>query len=75
MDIPPLHVDLTDWIVIGEQNKISVTVRNDDPPNSRWYSGSGIYRPVHLAGGVSCSCGALGGLCDHSGGGTRGHPP
>lgn len=42
------HVDLTDWIRIGQENKISVTARNDDQPNSRWYSGSGIYRPVHL---------------------------
>lgn len=27
---------------------ITVAVDNADGPNSRWYSGSGIYRPVHL---------------------------
>jgi hypothetical protein len=31
----------------GKQ-KITVIARNDDQPNSRWYTGSGIYRPVWL---------------------------
>lgn len=33
---------------IGEENTIKVFVDNGAEPNSRWYSGSGIYRPVTL---------------------------
>ncbi|MDD2220001.1 MAG: beta-galactosidase, partial [Desulfoplanes sp.] len=32
----------------GEENLLSVTVDNSRQPNSRWYSGSGIYRNVRL---------------------------
>ena len=32
----------------GEENVLSVTVDNSELPNSRWYTGSGIYRPVWL---------------------------
>lgn len=32
----------------GEQNTLSVVADNSKLPNSRWYSGSGIYRPVSL---------------------------
>ena len=41
-------VDLTDYIRIGEENVLQVFVHNSQVPNSRWYSGSGIYRPVFL---------------------------
>ncbi len=30
------------------KNKVSVTARNSDQPNSRWYTGTGIYRPAAL---------------------------
>ena len=30
----------------GEENEIRVEAFNADQPNSRWYSGAGIYRPV-----------------------------
>ena len=30
------------------ENRIKVIARNADQPNSRWYSGSGVYRPVRL---------------------------
>ncbi len=32
----------------GEENTLTVLVDNSEMPNSRWYSGAGIYRPVHL---------------------------
>ena len=32
----------------GEQNTITVLADNSKLPNSRWYSGAGIYRPVWL---------------------------
>jgi beta-galactosidase len=39
--------DITDKIKFGEQNTIAVQVKNEGQ-NSRWYSGSGIYRHVWL---------------------------
>ena len=39
--------DLTPYIVKGK-NVIAVKVDNSQQPNSRWYSGSGIYRHVRL---------------------------
>jgi beta-galactosidase len=49
--------DLTPYIVWGGKNVVAVRVDNSDQPNSRWYSGCGIYRhvwltkchPVHVA--------------------------
>lgn len=40
--------DLTPFIKIGQQNVLAVRVDNSEQPNSRWYSGSGIYRNVRL---------------------------
>ena len=42
------YVDVTDNLKNGEDNLIQVIARNADQPNSRWYSGAGIYRPVNL---------------------------
>lgn len=49
--------DLTPYIKWGEENVVAVRVDNAEQPNSRWYSGCGIYRnvwltkmnPVHVA--------------------------
>ncbi len=40
--------DLTPHIRWGEENVIAVRVDNSMQPNSRWYTGSGIYRNVWL---------------------------
>ena len=40
--------DLTPYIKFGENNVIAVKVDNSKQPNSRWYSGSCIYRNVWL---------------------------
>ena len=41
--------DLTHFLIPGnEPNVIAVRVDNSEQPNSRWYSGSGIYRNVWL---------------------------
>ena len=47
------YVDCAPYLHAGE-NELRVIVRNADQPNSRWYSGAGIYRPVQLwtAGGA-----------------------
>lgn len=42
------YVDLTDKLVIGKDNELKVIADNSETPNSRWYSGSGIYRSVNL---------------------------
>lgn len=44
----PFAVDITNQIYCGEQNKIKVVVNPSMQPNSRWYSGAGIYRSVEL---------------------------
>ncbi|MCR5078436.1 MAG: glycoside hydrolase family 2 protein [Bacilli bacterium] len=41
------YVDLTPYLKEGE-NEVEVKCFNKDQPNSRWYSGTGIYRPVSL---------------------------
>lgn len=45
-------VPLAPFLKHGEENTIKVEAINHDQPNSRWYSGTGIYRPVwlHLLG-------------------------
>ena len=47
------YVDCAPYLHAGE-NELRVIARNADQPNSRWYSGAGIYRPVQLwtAGGA-----------------------
>ena len=40
--------DLTPYIKWGRKNVVAVKVDNSKQPNSRWYSGSGIYRNVWL---------------------------
>lgn len=42
------YVDTKDALLYGGENEIRVIARNSDQPNSRWYSGTGIYRPVFL---------------------------
>lgn len=41
-------VDLDSYLNFGKDNTIEVVVQNHLQPNSRWYTGTGIYRPVHL---------------------------
>ena len=41
--------NLTPYLNFGaSENTVAVKVDNSQQPNSRWYSGSGIYRNVHL---------------------------
>lgn len=49
--------DITQYLKYGANNTIAIRVDNSDQPNSRWYSGCGIYRnvwltkqnPIHIA--------------------------
>ena len=36
------------FIKYGQDNEIEVVVHNENEPNSRWYSGSGIYRNIKI---------------------------
>ncbi|MBN1183443.1 MAG: DUF4982 domain-containing protein [Bacteroidales bacterium] len=40
--------DLTPYVIFNQPNQLVVRVDNSLQPNSRWYTGSGIYRNVHL---------------------------
>ncbi len=42
------YVRLNDFVDEEKENEIRVIAHNDDQPNSRWYPGTGIYRPVWL---------------------------
>ena len=42
------YVDITHEVKINETNVLKVIAYNSDQPNSRWYSGCGILRPVYL---------------------------
>jgi beta-galactosidase len=44
----PFAYDLTPHLMLGGTNMIAVRVDNSRQPNSRWYSGSGIYRHVRI---------------------------
>ncbi len=53
MEAPPygytdFSIDLNGLVQPDGENEIAVIARNADQPNSRWYSGTGIYRPVWL---------------------------
>lgn len=48
------YVDITPYLEIGRDNELKVIARNADQPNSRWYTGSGIYRPVWMYTGGVC---------------------
>ena len=47
----PFYVDLTDYVTFGENNRVTINVNTSMQPNSRWYSGSGLYRGVCLMNG------------------------
>ena len=42
------YVEANEFLHFGMKNQIQVIAHNADQPNSRWYSGAGIYRPVSL---------------------------
>ncbi|MBR4731745.1 MAG: DUF4982 domain-containing protein [Lachnospiraceae bacterium] len=44
-------VDLTDLVTFGKENRITINVNASMQPNSRWYTGSGLYRGVKLVHG------------------------
>ena len=47
----PFYVDLTPYVAFGEENRITVNLNTASQPNSRWYTGSGLFRGVKLCHG------------------------
>ena len=47
----PRFVELTDYVTFGEENRITINVNTSMQPNSRWYTGSGLYRGAELMHG------------------------
>ena len=47
----PFFADLTGLVEYGAENRITVNVNTSMQPNSRWYTGSGLYRGVKLLHG------------------------
>ena len=54
----PFWVEIGDYLNYGKPNRVTVIINNTMQPNSRWYTGEGIYRhvelcvaaPIHIAG-------------------------
>ena len=57
----PFEADITRLVYPGEKNRIVITVNPSMQPNSRWYSGAGLFRGVELAHGPMLRA-AFGGL-------------
>lgn len=44
----PIYVDITNYVTFGKKNRITINVNTSMQPNSRWYTGSGLYRGAEL---------------------------
>lgn len=47
----PFYIDLTKYVTFGEENRITINTNTCMQPNSRWYTGSGLFRGVTLCHG------------------------
>lgn len=44
----PFYIDITDYVVFGEENRITINTNAGIQPSSRWYSGCGVIRSMSL---------------------------
>ena len=44
----PFETDITRMVYPGQKNRIVITVNPSMQPNSRWFSGAGLFRGVEL---------------------------
>ena len=61
----PFEADITQLVYPGEANCVVITVNPSMQPNSRWYSGAGLFRGVTLAHMPKLHV-AFGGLAGHT---------
>lgn len=47
----PFYLDLTKYISFGEENRVTINCNTTMQVNSRWYTGSGLYRGAQLLHG------------------------
>ena len=47
----PCYIDLTDYVTFGKENRITINLNTSMFVNSRWYTGSGLYRGAILCHG------------------------
>ncbi|MBO4497538.1 MAG: DUF4982 domain-containing protein [Lachnospiraceae bacterium] len=47
----PFCADITGLVAYGRENRVTVHVDTSSQPNSRWYTGTGLYRSVKLLHG------------------------
>ena len=45
----PFETDITHLVYPGEKNRVYITVNPSMQPNSRWFSGAGLFRGVEIA--------------------------
>ena len=45
----PFEADITQLVYPGKKNRVCITLNPSMQPNSRWYSGAGLFRGVELA--------------------------
>ena len=45
----PFEADVTNHVYPGEKNRVFITVNPSMQPNSRWFSGAGLFRGVEIA--------------------------
>ncbi|MCQ2494894.1 MAG: DUF4982 domain-containing protein [Lachnospiraceae bacterium] len=45
------YVDITNYVTLGEENRITVDYNTGIQPSARWYTGAGLYRSVSLCHG------------------------
>ncbi len=57
----PFETDITQLVYPGKKNRLCVTLNPSMQPNSRWYSGAGLFRGVELLHmpGLHVACGGL----------------
>ena len=61
----PFETDITQLVWPGEKNSIVITVNPSMQPNSRWYSGAGLFRGISLVHGPKLRL-AFGGLSGYT---------
>lgn len=47
----PFYIDITDYVSLGQKNRITINTNTGVQPSCRWYTGAGLYRDIYLCHG------------------------